>query len=339
MKKRTILTLIGVFAIIFGFCFYFTPHWVISNMKKAADNKDADTLSEYVDYPSFKESLKANLNTIMVSEASKMSDNPFAAFGAALATIIINPMIDNFVTPESLAMLMKGEQPSFKKNQDNGETQPTSDEGEKETSIKYKGFNRFIFEVGDKNTQKEPIQLIFRRHGIISWKLSAIRLPIRDEKKTYDSVSGTVKIDTKSNNAKIDDNKPKESEKSLLIPFLTNKRFRESNYRAGVYRDSIVFDITWITSGLEKPTRAVKGILIVGDIFCETKFRIRHTINDPLNPGESHGEFGLGLDYNPFTESHEWFKNTELKDMTFSFEVEDIIYQDGTKMVKKQLPS
>lgn len=69
----------------------------------------------------------------------------------------------------------------------------------------------------------------------------------------------------------------------------------------------------------------------MGDIFEEPRFRIRYTINDSYSPGNIYTETGRGFDYNQFKDSHKWVLNTDLEDMTFRFEVIDIIYQDGTR--------
>ncbi len=124
---------------------------------------------------------------------------------------------------------------------------------------------------------------------------------------------------------------PKEPEKSgtseegVLVPMITNKRYEKYKYD-----DNIWFDITWNTDKLKKPTRAVKGVLIFADLFGEPKFMINKTINDPLTPGKSHKEDGIGFEYNQFTDSHKWMRSSDLKDMTFQYKVTSIIYADGT---------
>ena len=110
---------------------------------------------------------------------------------------------------------------------------------------------------------------------------------------------------------------------SLIKPVLTNKRFQKSDFSKGVYEDAIWFDINWDTSKLKRKTRAIKGILVLGDIFGEPQFRINMTINDPLTPGKNYTQQGIGFDCNQFTESQKWVRFTELKDMTFAFEVKD----------------
>ena len=178
MKKNTKLILVCLIILIIGIGFYFTPYLAVHNMKKAAENKDADALSDYIDYPSLRESLKANFNAKMASEVAKSIDgNPFGALGAALAVVLINPMIDALITPESLAMLMKGEKPELDKSESSLNKKSQSEKSNTETSRSYKGFNRFVVKVKGKGSPEEPVEFIFKRGGLISWKLSALRIP------------------------------------------------------------------------------------------------------------------------------------------------------------------
>lgn len=331
-KNRKIIIPVILATITLGICFYYLPHWAVYNMKKAAENKDAEALSSYVDFPALKESLKANFNTMMASEVSNsMGDNPFAAFGVALATAFINPIIDNLVTPESLAMLMKGEKPKFNNTQSKSNVESSPQGGETRTSMRYDNLNRFIVSFKNKESQEEQVKLIFKRDGIISWKLCALRFPAGIEKKTASFESDPTKSEILSKKGKGDDTKLLEPEQETLVPVLTNKSFQKSEVSQGLYEDTVWFDITWDTSRIEKPIRAVKGDLIICDIFGEPKLHLRWTINEPLTAGENYQETGVGFEYNQFINSHKWFMGTDFKDMTFKFKIDDIIYQDGTR--------
>lgn len=324
MHKNRIFLFICSLAVVTVISFYFTPYLAVYNMKKAAEKKDADALSRYVDYPSLRESLKANFNAIMASEITK-SESPFGALGAALGAMLVNQMIDAFITPESLAMLIKGEEPQIGDFEKDQKTESSS-KTETKTSMSYEGLNQFVVKVKEKGSSEKPIKFIYKRCGIISWKLSALRLPSLNGDKTLSKAS------SKSNRL---DSVPKEAksekiEKLLLVPTLTNKRFQESDWERGIYEDAIWFDVSWDTSHLQKSTRATKGTLVISDIFGESKLRLRWTINQPLTPGESYTEKGVGFEYNQFNDSHKWIRATDLKDTTFRFEVSDIIYQDGT---------
>lgn len=325
MRKNKILLFMCFLVTISVVGFYFTPYLSVYNMKKAAEKQNADALSRYVDYPALRESLKANFNAMMASEITQ-SDNPFGALGTALGAALVNQMIDAFITPESLAMMIKGEEPQIG---DSGKEhkEKSSPETEAETSMSYEGINQFVVKVKDKNSSEDPIKFIYKRAGIISWKLSALRLPSFKEGKTVTTVSSkSTKLDPASKKAKSE-----EIKKPLLVPTLTNKRFQGSDWQSGVYEEAIWFDISWDTDSLPKPTRAIKGTLIISDLFGESKLRLKWTINQPLTPGTSYTEKGVGFEYNQFTDSHKWVRATDLKDMTFKFEITDIIYQDGTQ--------
>lgn len=335
MNKKFLFILCGLTAIALGVCFYYTPYWAVSNMKEAAENRDADTLSEYVDFPALKESLKANFNAMMATEVSNnMDDNPFGAFGAALAAAFINPMIENLVTPENLAMMMKGEKPKLEKT--NRENDKLNTDENTETTMNYDNFNSFIVTVKEKGSSEDPVKMIFKRHGIVSWKLTALRLPSPDKEnkharaqsdlsKTAIETKHTGKSEKASGLAKTE---PAPPIPALLTPTLSNKRFQKSDFTNGIMEDAIWFDVAWGTSRLKRKTRAVKGVLVFGDIFGDTKLRLRWTINEPLVPSETFVEKGVGFGFNQFTSSHKWVRNTDLKDMKFSFEVDEIIYQD-----------
>ncbi len=93
----------------------------------------------------------------------------------------------------------------------------------------------------------------------------------------------------------------------------------------------MLFDISWDTSKLRKPTRAVKGVLVFADLFGEPHFRIRITLDDPLKPGAKFGQTGQGFKYNQFLDDHHWVRSTDLANMNIRFEPEEVIYADGSR--------
>jgi hypothetical protein len=172
MNNKIKVSILLVVALL-GTWLFFTPHLTVNSMKSAADAGDANKLASYVDFPSVKESLKTSIGA-KISEATKdQQDNPFAFLGAAMAVAIINPLIDTFVTPSSLSMMMKGEKPSLEgKQARNSKSQSDTD-----VSMSYDGMNRFIVTVKKKNEDGKPLQLIYNRDGFFSWRLTAIDIP------------------------------------------------------------------------------------------------------------------------------------------------------------------
>lgn len=98
------------------------------------------------------------------------------------------------------------------------------------------------------------------------------------------------------------------------------------------YRDYVLFDLELNPIGIKKPTRSVKGFLIFCDLFGEELYRIRYTINNPLKPGVTLVERGIGFEYNKFMDKHVWVKDTDIKDMVIKFQVQSILYEDGERV-------
>lgn len=176
MNKK-ITNAIAALLIVLVVWFYCTPYLAVNAMRSAAEEKNAAKLSGYVNYPAVKEDLRTTFNTKLAAQLGKEEgENPFAAMGEAMAAALINPIVEALVTPESLAIMMEG---------DNEQTQPAENdtkpsEAKKpgaETSMAYESLNRFVFTVTQKNETGEAIGLVFHREGIFSWKLSALRLP------------------------------------------------------------------------------------------------------------------------------------------------------------------
>lgn len=179
--KKPVVVLLGL--VILGW-YYATPYLAVHSMTSAANKKDVPALSEYVDYPAVRESLKSALKTKMVGKLSKDgSNNPFAAIGLLLAGSVVDLMVEAMVTPQGLANLMHGEKPPAPKGAESspGQSAP-ADKGhrDKETQVSrhYSGWNRFEIEVSQLSKPDQMVKLVMLRQGIASWKLSAIELPL-----------------------------------------------------------------------------------------------------------------------------------------------------------------
>ena len=172
-KLGVVVVLLGAI----GGWFYYTPYLAVKTMREAAEKKDSVTLSRYINFPAVRESLKANFNAAMLSEMKKdRGKNPYAAAGAVFAMALIGPMVDAMVTPEALAVMMKGEKPSLENK--SATTSLTASEPEVDTRMGYESFDQFLVSAKKKGASDEPITMVFQREGLMSWKLTAIRLPL-----------------------------------------------------------------------------------------------------------------------------------------------------------------
>ena len=186
MGKKIAVVLVSVIILLGGVGFYCTPYLAYRNMRIAAENKDTEALNSYVDFPSLKESLKANLNDKIARDSGGKGDgDAMDKLGAAIASAFINPMIDAFITPDGLAMIVRGsipdrkrsKRPSEKKPEDGAEKKSLHKDAGTEAAMHYENFNSFVVAFKEKGSAEDQVRLVFKRNGIVSWKLCAMDLP------------------------------------------------------------------------------------------------------------------------------------------------------------------
>jgi hypothetical protein len=113
---------------------------------------------------------------------------------------------------------------------------------------------------------------------------------------------------------------------SIVTVGLLSKRLTKNGYE-----DFVVTDLEFAATGLDKPARAIKGVLLFNDLFGEPQFQLEWTINDPIEPGQVQRTTSEGFEYNQFKDQHQWVANTAAKDMRLAYRVSSIIYADGTR--------
>jgi hypothetical protein len=174
--KRSPLSTLLVLAVLFaGVWLYFTPYLALTRLQKAAKNGDTQAMTELVDFPSLRESVKTNVRS-SVEHAVSRRHNPIGMLGGLLAGAVASPLVDAFVTPQGIAALTEGERPGSRAHRD-------GDGGAnvrvKNVKVKrgYESVDLFVVHFVDRDDGHERMALLMRRDGIVHWRLSGIRLP------------------------------------------------------------------------------------------------------------------------------------------------------------------
>lgn len=152
-----------------------TPYIVIHGMKSAAAARDGSTLSEYIDFPSVRQSLKDQLNAMLARNMAKddSDGSPFAMAGAALASAMVDKLIDSRITPAGISQLMAGAE--LRSIDGEGHASETNGIVFADASMSHSGLNKFV--VNAKGHNGMTGAFVFRRNGLASWKLTEIILP------------------------------------------------------------------------------------------------------------------------------------------------------------------
>lgn len=186
--KKFVYVAIGLIVII-AIYLYASPYLALSNIKKAAQAGDADTLSEYIDFPSVKQGLKDQINAQIMKEVTQEDTDGFEALGAMLATAMIDKAVDGIVTPDGVAMMVQGQKPDL--NGDAVEQTDVEQAGESKLDYKTNYITYKSFKVSLSNPDYEDnLDIIMRRDGL-SWKVHRINLPL-----DFSDSSSSIQADT-----------------------------------------------------------------------------------------------------------------------------------------------
>jgi Protein of unknown function (DUF2939) len=172
IDKKTIIISAAVstgIAAIAGGGAYYAPYLTINNMKNATTNRNANALSEEIDFPSLRVSIKENVKAQVMKQMAG-SENPEAAkITPALVEKMVSPMVDKIVTPEGLEQLMLDKLPGAKINL----AHLDRDIAKSDIKMGYESLDRFVVHITDKVDRAKDVSLILKRDGL-AWKLSGI---------------------------------------------------------------------------------------------------------------------------------------------------------------------
>lgn len=176
--KKSILALIGL--LIIGFASYVIsgPYLTIHGIKSSIKENDHDRLSTYVEFNLLRKNLKDQFNAVMLKGTNKdTKNNPFAMMIASFASQIVDGLVDVYLTPSAIALLLDGERPTNDTKLSFNETNQTDNkrtEPLKEYRTKFVSTDRFY--VYTKGAHEEEITVVLQRFGL-EWKITNIILP------------------------------------------------------------------------------------------------------------------------------------------------------------------
>ncbi|WP_176051581.1 DUF2939 domain-containing protein [Burkholderia sp. BCC1644] len=194
MKKKTRIAIAGI-AIAAGVASsYASPYITMYQLRSAIADKDPDSFSSHVDFPSLRESLRAQLMTVMqakIANSPDLNGNSFAGLGMMMAMGIANQVIDTMVTPAGVMTMMaqgaakpvrssvpaSSSEPSERAHAGSAAAAPQTSAStpKADYSVGYKSWST-VTATARKGTDDE-VTFVFKRDGLWSWKLSGINLP------------------------------------------------------------------------------------------------------------------------------------------------------------------
>jgi hypothetical protein len=110
MRRVLLPTFVSAVLLILAGYHLASPFLFLGSLKSALYKGDSTALENLVDFPSVRQSLKAQLSAVFthfMATDPDMKNNPFFGLGALFGPAMIDRMVDSYCTPEMLSMSLK----------------------------------------------------------------------------------------------------------------------------------------------------------------------------------------------------------------------------------------
>jgi hypothetical protein len=156
------------------------PYIALHQIKIGVAQRDAAKLSTHIDFPTLRANLKQQFAAkIMKKAPSQFQDSPVASWIMDLGSKLIDGMVDTYITPEGLASMMEGKQPTLLPL-DGGKPRNPEQELRLLKDARHSFDNPSQFSVWVKERHGGEIQFVLTRDGL-TWKLNNIIFPAKAE--------------------------------------------------------------------------------------------------------------------------------------------------------------
>ena len=171
-------------------CYAFASPWLaLRDLTQAFEDQDTRQLEKLVDFPELREDIKVTAKAAMMKSAAiELEGNPFAAMGIMMANAIVDPIIDQVISPAGLQLFfsageISGGTDGLPENIDaiardlipSGDGVDTAQNIDVKTE--YVGINEFEVQISNEDILNESFSLYMRREGIGGWKVSGLKVP------------------------------------------------------------------------------------------------------------------------------------------------------------------
>jgi len=162
---------------------YFSPYFALQTLRQAAAEGNTKALKEEVDFPALRESLKEEVRHLSKGTPPNAGegDAPIAAVGSALFGGLLNVMIVQLVTPQTIVTMVQGKRVEGAPNLvtsilDRYFHQGLKNDDHARVSSEYESYRRFVVRIFSPQSN-DHVALVFLRSDFVTWRLSGIRFP------------------------------------------------------------------------------------------------------------------------------------------------------------------
>jgi hypothetical protein len=172
--KKLVTVAVGI-AILLAGCYAASPVLGFWRLQQAARTGNQDALEEVVDFPAVRGAMKAELHLGLMEKLQSspgLKGNGFATLGLMFANALIDKVVDSYLTPQAIAMMVTRAKPPRPDGRADASPPPQLDR-----TYGYVTLDRFRVTVADHAHPDLPLAFVMERRGLFDWKLIRIDLP------------------------------------------------------------------------------------------------------------------------------------------------------------------
>lgn len=159
------------------------PYLAIHGIRQAIADRDIQRLERYVDYPTLRANVKAQVEDRMAREIGRrLGDQTVGGIASGLVGALSDSAVDAMVSPAGIAVLLQGraliQRASGDVDPEGGlAAGPAPYDPLKDAKTRFESPSRFLATV--LSADGSPVVFVFERQGL-RWRLNDIRLPKPD---------------------------------------------------------------------------------------------------------------------------------------------------------------
>jgi len=179
MIKKLLTGVVLAGAVVFAALWAASPVLAGKAIIRAAERGDEVALERLVDFPALRESMKGELNDLLVAEMRndpRVVENGLGGLTTMLAPMFISGAVDTVVTPQGVAAMVT----TAKAPDADGAAPPEADKGRDEPDLHkawgYRSLDVFAVTLTDRDRPENRLALLLERRGLFTWQLAAVDL-------------------------------------------------------------------------------------------------------------------------------------------------------------------
>jgi hypothetical protein len=152
------------------------PFLTLHNIRTAINQQDASTLSDNIDFPALRTSLREQFNAAMVQAAAQTNQrNPYNELAMVFASKMVDSLVEATVTPAGLRIAMSGR--ASPSNDATSAPSPFKDPRDPWAQATYNFDSLSKFSVHLPTKEDSEVRLVLSRSWL-SWRLTDLEIPL-----------------------------------------------------------------------------------------------------------------------------------------------------------------